>query len=177
MKTQLQSPPKESPLNIFAHLVQMHFAVTLFLIGLIWIVQMVHYPLMKYVEPARFVAFEKEHCQRIGPIVAPAMLLEGTLSFLICYQAYSQQVDIWSLLASVSGLVLLGFIWFSTFAVQVPIHNRLSLGFQADQIDALVRTNWIRTIAWTLRGFIAAYFVWVHGTLTLGTWGIGMGSP
>ena len=162
MKTLIQSPTKGSPLNIFALILQLHFAVTLYLVGLIWIVQIIHYPSMKYVEPSRFVAFEKEHCQRIAPIVAPAMLLEGALSFLVCYLIFWEQIGVGAGVASVIGLFLLGCIWFSTFAVQVPIHNRLAEGVNIDLIAKLVRTNWIRTAAWTLRGFTAGYLIWAY---------------
>lgn len=162
METQIQSPPKGSPLNIFALILQLHFAVTFYLVGLIWIVQIIHYPLMKYVEPSRFVAFEKEHCQRIAPVVAPAMLLEGALSFLVCYQVFSEQTGVGAEVAAVIGLLLLGCIWFSTFAVQVPIHNRLAEGLNIDLIAKLVRTNWIRTAAWTLRGLAAGYLIWAY---------------
>jgi hypothetical protein len=162
MKTSIQSPPKGSPLNIFALILQLHFAVTLYLVGLIWIVQIVHYPLMKYVDPSRFVAFEKEHCQKIAPVVAPAMLLEGALSFLVCYQVFAEQVGFGAQVASAFGLILLGFIWLSTFAVQVPIHNRLAEGLNIDLIAKLVRTNWIRTAAWSLRGFAAGYLIWAY---------------
>lgn len=128
---------------------------------------MVHYPLMRHMAPDRFIAFEKEHCDRIGRVVAPAMLLEGGLGVWICYQVHLQQLGGWAILASWVGLVLLGCIWFSTFGIQVPIHNRLSQGFNMDQIDTLVRTNWIRTVAWTLRAALAGYLIWVHQTSSL----------
>lgn len=53
------------------------------------------------------------------------------------------------------GLVLLVLIWVSTFAVQVPLHERLALGFDRAVWHRLVATNWLRTIAWTVRGIIA----------------------
>lgn len=159
----VQSPPKESPLNIFPLFVHLHCGVTLFLVGLIWIIQLVHYPLMTYVELARFEEFEKEHCQRIGRVVAPAMILEGFLSCIVCFHAAFYVSESMPLLVSFAGLALLGVIWISTFAIQVPIHNRLSLGYSAEHIERLVRTNWIRTIAWTLRSPIAIYLTWMLG--------------
>jgi hypothetical protein len=161
----VQSPPKESPLNIFPLFVHLHCGVTLFLVGLIWIIQLVHYPLMAYVDSSRFGEFEKEHCQRIGRVVAPAMLLEGFLSCMVCFQAAFYTSESMPLFFSLAGLVLLGVIWISTFAIQVPIHNRLSKGYSAEHIERLVQTNWIRTIAWTLRSPIAMYL-----TCVLGVW-------
>jgi hypothetical protein len=53
------------------------------------------------------------------------------------------------------GLGLLAMVWASTAAVQVPLHGRLSLGLDRAACRRLVITNWIRTLAWTVRGVIA----------------------
>jgi hypothetical protein len=62
------------------------------------------------------------------------------------------------------GLVLLAAIWLSTFGLQVPLHRRLELGFDDDAHAALVRTNWIRTLAWTARGLLLLVLVALHST-------------
>jgi hypothetical protein len=54
-----------------------------------------------------------------------------------------------------SGLALLGVIWLCTGLIQVPLHQRLEKGFDAVSHRRLVTGNWIRTIAWSLRGLIA----------------------
>jgi hypothetical protein len=53
------------------------------------------------------------------------------------------------------GLATLAFIWVSTFAIQVPLHAKLARGFDRAVWRWLVATNWLRTIAWTVRGIIA----------------------
>jgi len=53
------------------------------------------------------------------------------------------------------GLGLLVVVWASTFTIQVPLHARLSTGFDENVWRRLVNTNWVRTIAWTGRGVIA----------------------
>lgn len=128
-----------------------HGAVTWFLVGLIWIVQRVHYPSMHEVDSQRFTTFEAMHCQRIGQVVAPAMLLEGGLAAGLILLA-DTPLQWW---LAVAGGVLAVVIWVSTFFVQVPLHNRLQQGKNPDTIDRLIATNWIRTVAWTLRGGIA----------------------
>jgi hypothetical protein len=50
-----------------------------------------------------------------------------------------------------AGAALLGAIWLSTFALQVPRHGALCHGFDADVHRGLVRSNWLRTVAWSLR--------------------------
>jgi hypothetical protein len=40
----------------------------------------------------------------------------------------------------------------------VPAHNALSAGFDKQMIDWLVLTNWVRTVAWTIRGVLVIIF-------------------
>lgn len=60
-----------------------------------------------------------------------------------------------------SGLALLAVVWASTILVQVPLHRRLSGGYDGAAVTRVVQTNWVRTTAWTLR-------VGVAGVLLLG---------
>ena len=53
-----------------------HAAATLFLVGLIWFVQIVHYPLMARVPVSEFAAYEHEHQNPTTFAVAPTMLIE-----------------------------------------------------------------------------------------------------
>ena len=52
---------------------------------------------------------------------------------------------------SVLAGVLVLIVWFSTFVLQVPIHNQLKTGKEDREIRRLVTTNWIRTAAWSLK--------------------------
>lgn len=54
-------------------------------------------------------------------------------------------------IAALARLALVVIIWCSTFALQVPCHNRLAGGFDTRIHRRLVRGNWLRTIAWSLR--------------------------
>ena len=62
------------------------------------------------------------------------------------------------------GLGLLGLIWLSTWRLQVPRHGELAHGFDARAHCRLVDTNWIRTIAWSLRAVLVLSMV--HVALT-----------
>lgn len=60
-----------------AHLVLLlQVVTTLFMVGVIWFVQVVHYPLMAHVGRAEAVAYEKSHTRRTGWVVGPPMLIE-----------------------------------------------------------------------------------------------------
>ena len=116
---------------------------TFFMTGLIWFVQIVHYPLFEKVGKEVFVEYEKSHTQLTGYLVAPMMIAEFAFTSLWLYQ--SPNLSLWM------AFVLLLIIWASTFFVQVPLHGHLSKNYKARHIKKLVRSNWIRTIAWTLK--------------------------
>ncbi len=135
-----------------------HLAATLFLTGLIWTVQVVHYPLFKRVGIAGFAAYAHEHAARIGGVVGPAMLLEGTTAVALLW-VRPAAVPAW---AAWAGVALLLVNWVSTAVVQMPCHARLAEGFDPATARWLVLSNWVRTAAWTLR---AAGCVWATGLL------------
>jgi hypothetical protein len=128
---------------------------TFFMIGLIWVIQRVHYPSMHWVESDHFSAFEKSHCDAIGSIVAPCMVIEAASAVGMCW--WCRTSGDWLVLGS--GWLLLLVIWGSTFWIQVPMHEQLRQGKNSDTINRLVRTNWIRTVAWSIRGGLT---IWMH---------------
>lgn len=133
-----------------------HAAATWCMTGLIWFVQVVHYPLMGQVSSQEFPAYARAHQQRTTWVVAPLMLLEGS-STLAMFWLPSGEITATPMRWIALALLIL--IWISTFAVQVPLHQRLVLGFEQAIWRRLVTTNWVRTIAWTLRAMIALIFL------------------
>lgn len=130
----------------------LHLAATAAMVGLIWFVQVVHYPLFARVGTDRFVEYESHHTRLTAFIVGPPMAVEGVAALVI---AGWYRTDTGTPLA-LAGLALLAVIHGSTITLQVPAHRRLTAGYEADVVAHLVRTNWIRTIAWSARGAIAA---------------------
>ena len=133
-----------------------HFAATWYLVGLCWLVQRVQYPLMDRVGVAGYPAYEQAHVSRIGPVVAPIMLIELASGIWLLLNAPTGELR---LLFGI-GLALLVVIWLSTFLLQVPLHDTLGGGFDVGAHAALVRTNWIRTLAWTARGAALVWLLW-----------------
>jgi hypothetical protein len=128
----------------------------LMMTGVIWLVQLVHYPLFAGVGAEGFVEYERLHTLRIGWLVMPLMLLElGTAIWLLQWQPVGIPPSLlWVALA------LLGVVWLNTMLQAVPLHGKLSQGFDLESIQQLVRINWIRTVAWTLRSGILVGMVW-----------------
>ena len=54
--------------------------MTSFMTGLIWFVQVVHYPLMEGWPHDDFGSWEVAHRERTGPVVIPPMLIEGIVA-------------------------------------------------------------------------------------------------
>ncbi|MFK7992464.1 MAG: hypothetical protein AB8I08_40960 [Sandaracinaceae bacterium] len=124
-----------------------HAVVTVFMTAVIWFVQVVHYPLFARVGPSAFQAYEAAHVRRITWIVMPAMLLELVSATAIVLLGSAH----WSPAAACAGLGLLVLIWASTGLVQVPLHRHLEKGLDDTVVARLVKSNWIRTAAWTAR--------------------------
>ena len=141
-------------------LLLVHAAATWFMTGLIWFVQVVHYPLMARVGDAGWTAYEAAHVQRTTWIVGPAMLVELASAALLLVWATAGGAAM-AQLARLGwiGLALLLVIWLSTAFLQVPLHGRLAKGTDPQAVRRLVRTNWVRTIAWSARSVVAVALI------------------
>ena len=128
-----------------------HLFLTLYMTGLIWFVQVVHYPLMSRVGQGAFIAYERAHTRRTTWVTMPAMLGELATGLWLLLR-HSDSGLLWA------NMILLSLIWMSTFFIQVPLHNRLSRQFNSSHHRLLVQSNWIRTVLWTLR---AGLLLWL----------------
>jgi uncharacterized membrane protein len=127
-----------------------HLPATLFMTGVIWLVQLVHYPLYMHIGRDAFVEYETRHTQLIFWIVAPGMVLESITAVLLFWfgPVEMSQIMWWF------GVGLLFVIWMSTARVQMPCHHRLLQGYDDATVTRLISTNWVRTIAWSMRSLL-----------------------
>lgn len=121
----------------------LHIALTAVMTGIIWFVQVIHYPWFHDVPVERFVAYHQRYTHRMGLLAGPLMLVEFTTGMALLWLI----PNILTML-NAAGLIVL---WASTFGLQVPCHNKLSDAYDARIHARLLHTNWIRTITWTLR--------------------------
>ncbi len=121
---------------------------TCFMLGLIWFVQIVHYPLLAQVGGDAFVAYEAAHTRLTGYVVGPVMVVELVTAGWLLVEPPTAVSIVWPL----AGAALLAALWAVTGRVQVPLHRRLREGFDVSVHRALVRSNWVRTALWSLRG-------------------------
>jgi hypothetical protein len=136
-------------------LLLLNLIVSSFLTGLIWFVQVVHYPIFTRVPASHFIVFQQTHMQTTTYVVALPMLLELAASGLLLTYSFPGNLQTINYVAF--GCVLL--IWLVTFFVSVPIHNELVTGLRHELVSRLVATNWLRTFTWTLRTILLAYMI------------------
>lgn len=138
-------------------LLLIHAAATLYMTGLIWFVQVVHYPLMARVGAEGFPDYEKHHQRLTTWAVGPPMLVELACALWLVI-ASPPGVGPW---LAYAGLGLVAAIWLSTAFLQVPRHRELESGFNEAAHRRLVQSNWLRTGAWSLRSVIALWMIYI----------------
>lgn len=116
--------------------------------GLIWVIQLVHYPMFEAISETHFQDWMNRHTKKIGPIVALPMLIEVASGLALLYWPSSKLPEFWAFVNI--GLIALLFI--ATALFSIPAHRQLALkGKNSEVIQRLVSFNWIRTTAWTVR--------------------------
>ncbi len=132
-------------------LLSLQVASTWAMIGLIWFVQVVHYPLFEAVGESEFPRYSANHSRLTTWVVLPLMSVELATAFLL-WRGHS------GLLESL-GLGLVVLLWLSTLVFFAPLHGRLSQGFDPARWRLLVKANWGRTWLWSLRGILVIFMV------------------
>ena len=131
-------------------LLLIHAIATWFMVGLIWTIQSVHYPLFVLVGGASFRSYESAHTRRMGWLLAlPAGVEVVTGAALVLTRPKGVSLE----LVLIGGAVL-AMMWVTTALVHVPLHRRLSSYWSIHDVGQLVRSNWIRTAGWSIRGLI-----------------------
>jgi hypothetical protein len=132
-----------------------NLVATAFMTGLIWFVQVVHYPLFARVGRDDFAAYEASHARLTTLVVGPVMLVEAATAALLLVVP-PLGVPRWALWV---GLALVVGIWLITAFLSVPQHSTLQAGFDERAHGSLLWSNWLRTFAWTARTALMAWVV------------------
>ncbi len=125
------------------------------LVGLIWAIQLVHYPSFHFISHEKFKNYILFHGKRISCVVIPLMLTELGASLVFLFNSNSNFKAL-----EVLSMFFLIAIWVVTFTVSAPIHGKLLKGYNKKLVNKLVMTNWFRTVFWTIRSGILLYIVW-----------------
>lgn len=138
-------------MNTIEIAILLNFISALLMTGVIWFVQIVHYPLFQSVGQSDFTSYEHAHTRRTGYVVGPFMIVELISTVALLF------MELQPVLTEIAWLnaALVALVWFVTFTVQVPIHRKLAVVTDRDLIDKLIRSNWIRVFLWTVRAVVA----------------------
>ena len=124
-------------------LFKINFISTSVMSGVIWVIQLLHYPSFHFINEKKYVDFQHFHMERISFIVIPVMIIELASALLLAYFFQSSLTII--LLALVLGVWLITFIFFTN------MHQKLTNGYDPTIVRRLVQINWSRTILWSFR--------------------------
>jgi len=113
------------------------------LLVLIWMIQLVVYPGLKYYNLTNLSKWHQAYTPAISIIVIPLMF--GQL-FISGYLVFNKTHFL-----NITVMILVILVWIITFAMAVPAHNKIANGIEPyKQIMDLIKINWYRTIIWTL---------------------------
>ena len=132
-------------------LLGVNLAATCAMVGLIWFVQVVHYPLFGLVGERGFGDYSRANQRRTAWVVGPLMIVEVAAAAALVTDPPS---TLGRALPSV-GLIILVAIHACTAIVQIPGHRAMLDGHDEGRIHELVAGNWIRTAGWSLRGALS----------------------
>lgn len=132
-------------------------ALIYWVLGQIWLIQIVIYPLFAKVGEAEYVAYHGFYSRRIPlPIIIP-----GFASFLLpaALAYFGPAVPNWmsatNIATGIVGLLV-------TVLLEIPRHNRLEKGGKNDvTIAELIRFNWPRTLSISAQSVIT-FLMLIH---------------
>ena len=142
--------------NNFVLVLVAHLIFSSVMTGVIWVIQIVHYPSFHFIEKELYTAFQKFHMNKISIIVIPFMLGELITGMMLLLDKSSKSYFL------ISSLVILILIWSITGVFFTKAHNKLIFGYQELVVDQLIFMNWIRTLLWTLRLLLLLCFVYIQ---------------
>lgn len=140
---------------MFEIILTSNILASFFLAGLIWFVQIVHYPAFLKVKDDNFQPFHRYHVSRTGLVVIPPMIVEMGSS--IWLTSIFERLWIYNAV----GLALVTGIWISTFAIQIRLHRKLQKKNYQQFIPRLIASNWIRTVLWSAKAAVGGYLIFL----------------
>ncbi|MFN5756103.1 MAG: hypothetical protein ACK54F_13805 [Planctomycetia bacterium] len=124
--------------------------------GVIWFVQIIHYPLFVRLDGPDATDYAQENQRRTGSVVIPFMLVEGLAAAALAWRPPPGV----PFPVAIAGVAIVVALWLSTALVQMPLHARLAReGESPAVVAALVRSNWLRTALWSARAALAVWML------------------
>ena len=131
-----------------------HLAATGMMVGLMWTIHHVHYPLFRLVGPDHYGEFQQEHMQRISRVLLIPWGTEVVTAGALFVAAPDTELRVLALIGGLGVVAVAGI----TAVLAAPAHGRLLDGFDERLHRRLLRADAVRTVIWTLRLPLA---VWI----------------
>ncbi len=116
-----------------------------YLAGLSVTVALNVYPSFEFVDGEKWQRFHEHHSNRISWAVGPAWIVQAAGLAIWLFSVSHKTLAMWT----ASSLFALGAVGLTIFSA-VPIHQKLSNGFNADLLRKLRFAHVLRTISWLL---------------------------
>lgn len=131
-----------------------NLVAAVFLAGLSWYLQIVHYPLFAYIDKRSFLEYHIYHLKKNMFLIFIPMLVEGAFTILFAFD-YSYLIPP---MIPFLCLCLSTSMWLITFSHIAPLQDKLTTeGLDKDVVKKLLEINWIRTIGWTVKMLLLLY--------------------
>ncbi len=136
----------------FADISIVHLAATGFMVGLMWTIHVVHYPLFGLVnEPYR--PFQEAHMSRVTRLLLVPWAVEVVAAVgLVLTAGVGRERSL-----SVLGLVLVALVVLITGLGAAPLHGKLVDQFDPQIHRRLMQVDLIRTLVWSARLVLAGW--------------------
>ena len=137
--------------DIMESILFFHFFLTFFMTGIIWLIQLIHYPSFSFIDKNMYSTFQAFHMNRISFLVGPIMFLELFSGFYLLFFYSESNFFVINFILNILILTM-------TIIVFGTIHRKLIEGFKFSLFAKLISMNWIRTILWSMKSiFIFLY--------------------
>ena len=133
----------------------LHALATWFMVGMIWTIHIVHYPLFAFVGSDTYEAFQAQHVNLIGRLLLLPWLVEGLTALALVFVLSGGKRKL-----AITGAALILVIMALSAFISAPAHGDLADGFDRKVHDDLMLGNLIRAGLWTVRGGLATAILW-----------------
>ena len=154
MKRETSARLSLSPRNELG-IIAVHALSTWFMVGMIWTIHIVHYPLFAFVGSDTYEAFQAQHVNLIGRLLLLPWLVEGLTALALVFVLSGGKRKL-----AITGAALILVIMALSAFISAPAHGDLADGFDRKVHDDLMLGNLIRAGLWTVRGGLATAILW-----------------
>lgn len=140
-----------------------HFIVTFFSLAVAIVLQVVHFPLLRYIGPYQYPVYYKQQKMKLTLLTFPIYSLEGFTAVLLTVSFFSigkltpeRQNSFFVYLSSVIVLLIIHLI---TFYAIKPLLKKLLNVWEERVLKELKMWNLIRTLLWLTRAIILIVIV------------------